>query len=51
MEGIDSGAAFYDEQYAEDAGPIAGTGTGWKVPEPEEIDDGEESESSGEAEK
>jgi NADH-quinone oxidoreductase subunit C len=36
VEGIDTGAAIYPETYSEDAGPIAGTGTGWKPPEPVE---------------
>ncbi len=36
VEGIDTGAAIYPETYSEEAGPIAGTGTGWKPPEPVE---------------
>lgn len=36
VEGIDTGSAVYPEYYEEEAGPIAGTGTGWKVPEPPE---------------
>ena len=34
VEGIDTGAAIYPEFYEETAGPVAGTGTGWKPPEP-----------------
>lgn len=34
IEGIDTGAAIYPEFYEESAGPVAGTGTGWKPPEP-----------------
>jgi NADH-quinone oxidoreductase subunit C len=30
VEGIDTGAAIYPEHYGESAGPVAGTGTGWK---------------------
>lgn len=36
VEGIDTGAAIYPEYYEEDAGPVAGTGTGWKPPAPPE---------------
>lgn len=36
VEGIDTGAAIYPEFYGEEAGPVAGTGTGWKPPEPPE---------------
>lgn len=36
VEGIDTGAAIYPELYQQEAGPVAGTGTGWKAPkEPE----------------
>jgi NADH-quinone oxidoreductase subunit C len=38
VEGVDTGAAIYPEYYEEQAGPVAGTGTGWKPappPEPE----------------
>ena len=35
VEGVDSGAAIYPEHYEDDAGPSAGKGTGWKLPEPE----------------
>ena len=40
VEGVDTGAAIYPEYYEEEAGPVAGTGTGWKPtpppdPEPE----------------
>ena len=38
VEGIDTGAAVYPETYSEDAGPIAGTGTGWKPSEAFEED-------------
>jgi len=34
VEGIDTGAAIYPEHYDEQAGPVAGTGTGWKPPAP-----------------
>ena len=34
VEGIDTGAAIYPEYYEETAGPVAGTGTGWRPPEP-----------------
>jgi NADH-quinone oxidoreductase subunit C len=34
VEGIDTGAAIYPEFYGETAGPVAGTGTGWRPPEP-----------------
>jgi NADH-quinone oxidoreductase subunit C len=30
VEGIDTGSAIYPEYYEESAGPVAGTGTGWK---------------------
>jgi NADH-quinone oxidoreductase subunit C len=36
VEGVDTGAAIYPELYDESAGPIEGTGTGWKAPQPEE---------------
>jgi NADH-quinone oxidoreductase subunit C len=36
VEGIDTGSAIYPEFYEDDAGPVAGTGTGWKPPEPPE---------------
>ena len=36
VEGIDTGAAIYPETYSDTAGPIAGTGTGWKPPAPAE---------------
>ncbi len=39
VEGIDTGAAIYPEQYGETAGPVAGTGTGWKVPKPKVAED------------
>lgn len=47
VEGIDTGAAIYPERYEVDAGPIAGTGTGWKLPKPESEDE-LESETKGE---
>ena len=34
VEGIDTGAAIYPEYYGDEAGPVAGTGTGWRPPEP-----------------
>jgi NADH-quinone oxidoreductase subunit C len=34
VEGIDTGSAIYPEYYAEEAGPVKGTGTGWKPPKP-----------------
>ncbi len=34
VEGIDTGSAIYPEYYEDEAGPIAGTGTGWKPPQP-----------------
>lgn len=36
VEGIDTGAAIYPELYDDAAGPVAGTGTGWKPPKPPE---------------
>jgi NADH-quinone oxidoreductase subunit C len=36
VEGIDTGSAIYPEYYEDEAGPVAGTGTGWKPPEPPE---------------
>jgi NADH-quinone oxidoreductase subunit C len=36
VEGIDTGAAIYPEYYGDEAGPVAGTGTGWKPPAPPE---------------
>ncbi len=37
VEGIDTGTAIYPEYYDESAGPVTGTGTGWRPPEePEE---------------
>jgi NADH-quinone oxidoreductase subunit C len=38
VEGIDTGSAIYPEYYEQSAGPVIGTGTGWKPappPEPE----------------
>ena len=34
VEGIDTGAAIYPEYYEEKAGPVTGTGTGWKPAKP-----------------
>lgn len=34
VEGIDTGAAIYPEYYQDEQGPVAGTGTGWKPPQP-----------------
>lgn len=34
IEGIDTGAAIYPEYYEDAAGPVAGTGTGWRPSEP-----------------
>lgn len=34
VEGLDTGAAIYPEFYEESAGPVAGTGTGWRPSEP-----------------
>jgi NADH-quinone oxidoreductase subunit C len=34
IEGVDTGAAIYPEYYEEQAGPVAGTGTGWKPAPP-----------------
>ena len=34
IEGIDTGSAIYPEYYEDEAGPVAGTGTGWKPPKP-----------------
>jgi NADH-quinone oxidoreductase subunit C len=34
VEGIDTGSAIYPEHYQETAGPVAGTGTGWKPAKP-----------------
>jgi NADH-quinone oxidoreductase subunit C len=36
VEGIDTGAAIYPETYTDNAGPVAGTGTGWRPPAPPE---------------
>ena len=53
VEGIDTGSAIYPEYYEDEAGPIAGTGTGWKAPEPppepEPADEGAESEEGADA--
>jgi NADH-quinone oxidoreductase subunit C len=34
VEGIDTGCAIYPEYYGDSAGPVAGTGTGWRPPAP-----------------
>lgn len=34
VEGIDTGSAIYPEYYDQSAGPVAGTGTGWKPTPP-----------------
>jgi NADH-quinone oxidoreductase subunit C len=36
VEGIDTGSAIYPEYYDESAGPVTGTGTGWKPKGPPE---------------
>ncbi len=36
VEGIDTGAAIYPEYYDESAGPVTGTGTGWRPQAPPE---------------
>lgn len=36
VEGIDTGSAIYPEYYEETAGPVIGTGTGWKPAKPSE---------------
>jgi NADH-quinone oxidoreductase subunit C len=36
VEGIDTGSAIYPEYYDPAAGPVAGTGTGWKPAKPPE---------------
>ena len=36
VEGIDTGSAIYPEYYEETAGPVVGTGTGWKPAKPPE---------------
>ena len=35
VEGIDTGSAIYPEYYDEQAGPVAGSGTGWQPPKEE----------------
>ncbi len=43
VEGIDTGAAIYPEYYGREAGPVAGTGTGWMPAKPpSEEDEGAE---------
>lgn len=49
VEGVDTGAAIYPERYDSEAGPIAGTGTGWKIPQPEPAE--EAADPTGEVEK
>jgi len=41
VEGIDTGAAIYPEYYDEQAGPVAGSGTGWQPPKEEEPEESE----------
>jgi len=48
IEGIDTGAAIYPEYYDDAAGPIGGTGTGWK-PSKAEADQAPETTDSGKA--
>ncbi len=36
VEGIDTGSAIYPEYYEESAGPVRGTGTGWRPKPPAE---------------
>lgn len=49
VEGIDTGSAIYPEFYEDEAGPVAGTGTGWKPPEePEELSESAASDEVGE---
>lgn len=36
VEGIDTGSAIYPEYYLEAAGPVTGTGTGWRPKAPSE---------------
>ena len=52
IEGVDTGAAIYPEYYESDAGPVAGTGTGWKPPEPPEppVEESDESADAAEGE-
>jgi NADH-quinone oxidoreductase subunit C len=42
LEGIDTGAAIYPEYYGDTAGPVAGTGTGWRPPQPSGEPEGED---------
>ncbi len=39
VEGIDTGSAIYPEYYEDEAGPVAGTGTGWKPQPPPTTDE------------
>jgi NADH:ubiquinone oxidoreductase subunit C len=41
VEGIDTGAAIYPEYYDEQAGPEAGSGTGWQLPKEEKPEESE----------
>ena len=43
VEGVDTGAAIYPEYYEEQAGPVTGTGTGWRPAEPAGDEGGGES--------
>ena len=50
VEGVDTGAAIYPEYYEEEAGPVTGTGSGWKPappPEPEPEPDAASGEEGG----
>lgn len=49
VEGIDTGSAIYPEYYTPEAGPVAGTGTGWKEPKPPEEPEAGEGAGSEEA--
>ncbi len=50
VEGIDTGTAIYPEYYDESAGPVAGTGTGWRPPPEESAEEDAEGAATGEAE-
>jgi NADH-quinone oxidoreductase subunit C len=43
IEGVDTGAAIYPEYYEEQAGPVTGTGTGWRPAEPSADEGGADS--------
>lgn len=44
VEGIDTGSAIYPEYYEEQAGPVAGSGTGWQPPKEEKAEESTETE-------